>query len=57
MKSITDEPKGQPLPLSALVLLTNATFAAVAEKFVVPLASGAGRSAPTAPPDPSCTRK
>lgn len=38
-------------------MLTNATFAAVAERLAVPLASDVGRLAPTAPPDPSCTRK
>ena len=57
IKSITEAENGQPLSVIAVVLLTNATFAAVAERLAVPLASDAGRLAPTPPPDPSCTRK
>jgi hypothetical protein len=57
MKSIVVLENGQPLPLNAVVLLTSATLAAVADRFALPAASGVGKSLPLVPPDPSCTRK
>src|ERR1700720_3161644 len=49
--------KGQALPVNAVVLVTNAILPEVADKLDVPVASGAGKLPPTAPLDPSCTRK
>src|SRR6184192_525041 len=57
MKSITLAASGQPLPVKVVMLFTRAIFAAVADRFDVPAASGGGRFAPTAPLDASCTRK
>ena len=56
MKSTTVAPKGQPLPLRAVVVLTRATLPAFALMLMLPVASGVGRL--VVPPDPaaSCTR-
>ena len=48
-KSTIWEPVGQ-VPVSAVVLLTKATLPAVPEILIDPVASGVGKTAPTAPP-------
>jgi hypothetical protein len=52
-------PKGvvpAALPLNAVVLVTKATLAPVTARFAVPVASAVGKAAPTAPPEPNCTK-
>src|SRR5215510_9126499 len=56
MKSTTDAPNGQPLPLSGVVVLTSATLPIPAAILIEPVASGAGKADPAVPPDASCTR-
>ena len=49
-------PKGvvpAALPVSAVVLVTRAALPPVVAKLVEPVASGAGRAEPTAPPEPN----
>lgn len=41
------------LPVSVVVELTSATFAAVADIAMVPVASGVGKFAPVDPPEDS----
>ena len=43
-------------PVSAVVLLTKATFPAVADMAIVPVTSGVGSAAPPEPPEDSATR-
>src|SRR5713226_8593106 len=57
MKSMTLLANGQPLPVNAVVLLTKAILPEVAARLDVPVASGVGKSIPTAPLDASFSRK
>src|SRR5437762_3740470 len=53
-----ETPNGQPLPVNAVELLTSAILPAVTDRFEVPVASAAGKSAPTVGLEgPSLTRK
>src|SRR2546423_3075433 len=53
-----ETPNGQPLPVNAVELLTRASLPEVTDKFDVPVASAAGKSAPTVGLEgPSFTRK
>ncbi len=45
-----------PLQARPVAMLTRATLPPVALMLTVPIASGAGSGAPTAPPEASCTR-
>lgn len=52
-KSITLPEKGHPLPLSAVVEFTSATFPAVALRLILPVASGVGKF--VVPPAPAAS--
>src|SRR2546423_5611507 len=57
MKSLTPAAVPQPVEqVSAVAFVTRATFPAVADRAVVPLASGVGRGAPPPAPAASATR-
>src|SRR5215471_17893209 len=57
LKGLIPSSPGQLTAGSRLVLATSDTFPALAERLMVPMASGCGKGPPTDPPEPSWTRK